>query len=126
MTIIGKRLSSCVRACVFEEKLQERLGKVSFAYREKREISAKYRLGRPGIRKQNLQRLSEGSWIYRQNTTLRVYVFRFGWRRETDGAWGLASGHVHGEQKNEPLTPSPGTISARPRIANICYTEKTT
>ena len=77
MTIIRKRLSPCVRACVLEEKLQERLGKVSFAYREKREISAKYRPGRPGIRKQNLQRLSEGSWIHRHNTTLRVCVFCF-------------------------------------------------
>ena len=60
MTIIRKRLLPCVRACVLKEKLQECLGKVSFAYREKREISAKDRPGRPRIREQNLQRLSEG------------------------------------------------------------------
>ena len=104
-----KHLLPCVRACVIKEKLQERLGKVSFAYREKREISAKYRPGRPGIRKQNLQRLSEGSWIHRRNTTLRVCVFCFGRRvsRAVPGAWCQTT--VPGVRKNGPLTPSPGT-----------------
>ena len=47
----------CVRACVIEKKLQERLRKVSFADSEKLKIIVKTGQGAPGHREQNLRGL---------------------------------------------------------------------